>query len=80
MEMFQIKHGQSPKTVIDISTQTSQQCPVMQNQDFRIASANTVYHGSENISYLGSKVWKMVPIKTKEFNPLNSCKKNSESG
>ena len=49
----------------------------MQNQDFRIASANTVYHGSENIFYLGSKVWKMVPIKTKEFNPL---KNNSESG
>ena len=52
----------------------------MQNQDFRIASANTVYHGSENISCLGSKIWKMVPIKIKEFNPLNSLKKNSESG
>ena len=74
IEMFQIKRGQSPETVSDIFTQTTQNYKFNQNRDFRIRSVKSVYHGSESISYLGPKIWEIVPAKIKETNSLNSFK------
>ena len=34
----------------------------------------SVYHGFESISYLGPKIWEIVPAKIKETNSLNSSK------
>ena len=34
----------------------------------------SVYHGSESISYLGSKILGIVPAKLKETHSLNSIK------
>ena len=47
----------------------------MQNQDFRIAPANPVYHGSQNISYLGSKIWRMVAKKNKRMQSFQQFEK-----
>ena len=74
IEMFQIKHAQSPEIVGDIFTQTTQNYNFRQNRDFRIRSVKSVYHGSENISYLGPKIWEIVPAKIKKNNSLNSFK------
>ena len=74
IEMFQIKHGHSPEIVSDIFTQTTQHYNFRQNRDFRIRSVKSVYHGSESISYLGPKIWEIVPAKIKETNSLNSFK------
>ena len=74
IEMFQIKHGQSPEIVSDIFAQTTQHYNFRQNRDFRIRSVKSVYHGSESISYLGPKIWEIVPAKIKETNSLNSFK------
>ena len=41
--------------------------------DFRIPFARTVYHGTESISYLGTKIWDIVPIKLRS---LKSVLKN----
>ena len=75
IEMFQIKHGHSPEIVSDIFTQTTQHYNFRQNRDFRIRSVKSVYHGSESISYLGPKIWEIVPAKIKETDSLNSFKK-----
>ena len=72
--MFQIKHGQSPEIVGDIFAQTAQHYNFRQNRDFRIRSVKSVYHGSESTSYLGPKIWEIVPAKIKETNSLNSFK------
>ena len=74
IEMFQIKHGQSPEIVSDIFTQTTQHYNFRQNRDFRIRSVKSVYHGSESISYLGPKIREIVPAKIKQINSFNSCK------
>ena len=34
-----------------------------------------MYHGSESTSYLGPKIWEIVPVKINEFNSPNSFKK-----
>ena len=74
IEMFQIKHGQSPEIVSDIFTQTTQHYNFRQNRDFRLCSVKSVYHGSESISYVGPKIWEIVLAKIKETNSLNSFK------
>ena len=74
IEMFRIKQGQSPETVSNIFTQTTQHYNFRQNQDIRIRSVKSVYHGSESISYLEPKMREIVPAKTKETNSLNSFK------
>ena len=70
--MFLIKHGQSPESVSDIFTQTTQHYNFRQNRHFRIRSVKSVYQCSESISYLGTKIWEIVPAKIKETNSLTS--------
>ena len=36
---------------------------------------NTMYHGTESISNLGSKIWDLVPSNLKEINNLDRFKK-----
>ena len=43
---------------------------------FVLAFAKTVYHASESISYLGPKIWNIVPIELKNVQSLNSFKKS----
>ena len=73
-EIFKIKHKQSPEIISDIFGQTTQHYSFRQNLDFKILSVESVYHGSESISYLGPKTWEIVPAKIKEINSLNSFK------
>ena len=42
--------------------------------DFQIPFALTVYHGTDSISYLGPKIWDIVPAKMKNAISLNSFK------
>ena len=61
--MLQIKHGHSRETVTDIFSQTTQKYNLRQNRDFRVNYVNPLYHGSESNSYLGPKIWEIVPVK-----------------
>ena len=42
---------------------------------FRLPFARTVYHGTESISYLGPKIWDIVPVELKNAQSLHSFKK-----
>ena len=44
--------------------------------DFRVTSICTVYHGSESISFLGPKIWNILPDEIKQQTFLNSFKKS----
>ena len=43
--------------------------------DFEVQFVRTVYNGSESISYLGSKIWDILPASVKGANSLNGFKK-----
>ena len=38
---------------------------------FFLSSIQTVYHGSEMLSYLGPKMWKSIPTESKQKSSLN---------
>ena len=50
------------------------------NNGFRLAFAKTVYNGTECISYLGPKIWDIVPVELKNIQFLNSFKKSLRKG
>ena len=74
IEIFQIKHGQSPEIVSDILTQTTQHYNFRQNRDFRLRCVKSVYHSFESISNLGPKIWEIVPAKIKKTIPSTVSK------
>ena len=43
---------------------------------FETQFVRTVYNGTEGVSYLGPKIWEIVPEEYKTFNSLNSFKES----
>ena len=79
MEMFKIKNNISPKIVSELSLQIREsQYNLWENQDFLQQSVRTVYQRTENISYLGPKIWDMVSTeikKTQFYQKIHKCYK-----
>ena len=75
-----MKHDRFREILTDIFTQTTEVYNFRQNRDFRILSVNTVYEGSESISYLGSKIWEIAPVKIINSILQIVSKKKSETG
>ena len=50
------------------------------NPNFAATNVKSVIHGSESISYLGSKIWDIVLLKLKELTSLTAFKKGIKNG
>ena len=46
------------------------------NSNLAVPNVKSVFHGSESISYLGTKIWDIVPLELKELTILNTFKKS----
>ena len=42
------------------------------NSNFAVSNVTSVFHGSESISYLGPKIWDIVPSELKQLTCLNA--------
>ena len=75
IEMYKIKNDLSTEILSNIFTQRTQNHYSLRNaSDFQIPFVQTVYHGTESISYLGPKIWDIVPAEMKNAISLNSFK------
>ena len=54
--MLQPKHSQSREIVTDIFKLITKKYNFRHNQDFKITSVNTKYHGSDCTFYFGPKI------------------------
>ena len=76
-EFYKIKNGLSPELFTEIfARETESHYNLRRCNDFRIPSIRTVYHGRESISFLGSKIWNILPDEIKQQTSLNSFKKS----
>ena len=76
-EFYKIKNGISPELFTEIfARETESHYNLRRCNDFRIPSIRTVYHGSESISFLGPKIWNILPDEIKQQTSLNSFKKS----
>ena len=76
-KLYKIKNGLSPDFITEIfARKTESHYNLKQCNGFRIPSICTVYHGSESISFLGPKIWNILPDEFKAQISPNSFKKS----
>ena len=73
-EMYKVKTGIAPKIVNEIFELAT--IPYNLRNDFRLKSenVNTVFYGTESLSFLGPRLWGKLPNKYKNVNTLNEFK------
>ena len=75
--MFKVKNEMSPEIICDIFTQRiNNHYNLRRINHFEIPFVRTVYNGTESVSYLGPKIWEIVPEEYKALNSLNSFKES----
>ena len=75
-EMYKVKSGYTAKIFSDFFNQREIRPYNLKRQfEFTVTFTRTLYHGSENISYLGRKIWGILPTSFKEADLFNSFKK-----
>ena len=66
--MYRIYHGISSTIMDEIFTLTHQNQYHLTNWTYlNVLKVRSVNHGSGNVKYLGSKIWEIIPIHTKEL-------------
>ena len=66
-EMFKVYRNKSPPIFSEIFHRRDINYNLRINSDFAIPNVRSVFHGSEIISYLGPKIWDIVPLELKEL-------------
>ena len=75
--MFKVKNEMSPEIIYDIFTQRiNNHYDLRHINHFETPLVRTVYTGTESVSYLGPKIWDIVPEEYKTLNNLNSFKES----
>ena len=76
-EMFKVKNEMSPEIICDIFTQRiNNHYNLRHINHFETPFVRTVYNGTKSVSYLGPKIWDIVPEEYKTLNSLNSFKES----
>ena len=74
------RHNLSPPIIADLFEQRNEQHYNLRNWvQFSLPAIRTVYHGSESISFLGPKIWNMLPDKLKNASSLEVFKASIKS-
>ena len=73
--MYKIKNDLSPLIVTELFEQRNEQhYDPRKNSQFTIPPIRTVYHGLESISFLGPKIWNILPDRLKNVNSIEAFK------
>ena len=73
--MYKIKNDLSPLMFTELFEQSNDQhCDLRKNSQFIIPPIRRVYRGSESISFLGSKIWNILPGRLKNANSIEAFK------
>ena len=74
-EMYKIYHGISPTIMKEIFTLRHQNQYNLRNWTyFDTPKVRTVNHGSGSVRYLGSKIWEIIAVYTKELDTTDKFK------
>ena len=61
IEMFKIKNNMAPEFLNEIFQNRALLYNLRTNSNFSSRQVNPVYHGTESLSFLGPKIWELVP-------------------
>ena len=70
IEMFKIKNKMAPELLNEIFQEKTASYNLRRNSNFFIRKVHSVYHGTESLSFLGPKIWELVPEGLKQSESL----------
>ena len=73
-EMFKIHRGLSPEILRETFVSKTSSYNLRRNAAFEKRKVHSVYHGTESLSFLGPKIWDLVPVELKQSETLYSFK------
>ena len=74
-EMFKVYRNTSPPIFSEIFHRRDINYNLRINSDFAMPNVRSIFHGRESISYLGPKIWDIVPLELKELTSVVDFKK-----
>ena len=72
--MFKVKNNIAPEIMKKLFAPKMSSYDLRNNDSFKRRRVNSVWHGTESVSYLGPKIWDLVPNEIKESESLNAFK------
>ena len=79
IEMFKVSNGLSPVLMNDIFKLRSEQTYNLRKlSQFYRPNVNSVYNGTESVSFLGPIIWDVVPNELKDKKPSSIQKTNQK--
>ena len=79
-EMLKVYRSMSPSIFSELFCRRDISYNLRSNSNFAVPNVKSVFHGSESITYLGPKIWDIVPLQLKELTSLNAFKKGIKNG
>ena len=79
-KMFKVYRSMSPPIFSELFRRRDISHNLRSNSNFAVPNVKSVFHGSESITYLGPKIWDIVPLQLKELTSLNAFKKSIKKG
>ena len=61
-EMFKVYRGMSPPIISELFRRRDISYNLRSNSNFAVPNVKSVFHRSESITYLGPKIWDIVPL------------------
>ena len=74
VEMFKIHGDLSPKILRETFVSKTSSNNLCRNDTFEKRQVYSVYHGTKSLSFLGPKIWDLVPVELKQSDSLDSFK------
>ena len=73
-DMFKVKNKIAPEIIKELFTPKVIPYDLRNYNSFKRRRVNSVWHGTESVSYLGPKIWHLVPNQIKESESLKDFK------
>ena len=78
-ELYKVHHGLAPELMNNIFKKRNVTYNFRKNSTFETRNIKSVYYGFETISFLGPKIWELLPSNNKDSENLNILKSNIKS-
>ena len=75
IEMFKIKHKISPTPIQDLFTYKTHNHELRNKRLWQVRNVKTGIYGTETVSFMGAKIWELIPNDIKDSNTLQEFKR-----
>ena len=79
-EVYKVKMGLAPQLVKELSALSTHAYNLRSTYEFKLKNVKTVHYGTDSLSFVGPKIWELVPLEIKSSHSLEEFKKKINPG